>query len=108
MSGFLGGKNKKESNDPMVKKIIAMRDSLLKTHEDKEAVGMACKGMYKCSKLADQKCLDGIMKKLETLAAGKSASKKGVAGGKRRRSRSKSKSRSRSRSKSRSKSKSRR
>lgn len=112
MNVYGGKKNDKESKDPMVNKILALRDSLLLTHENKEEVGLACKGMYRCSKLADAKCLDGILKKLESMKNnGSSAAsakekpkekpkdkKKGGAEKKRAKSRSRSRSKSRSRS----------
>lgn len=60
-------RKKKESNDPLVKEIISLRDSFGKSPEEKEAAGMACKGMYKCSKLADRPCLDRIINSLKQL-----------------------------------------
>jgi hypothetical protein len=90
---YLGGKGK-ESKDPMVKKILKLRDSLLESYDNKEDVHEACKGMYKCSKLADKECLEGILAKLEALKGKKGgsccASGGSVSGGGARRSRKKS------------------
>ena len=61
---------KKESKDPLVNKIIALRDKLSTTEKKKEDANMACVGMYKCSKLADKPCLDKILGNLEKLANG--------------------------------------
>lgn len=88
---------KKESKDPLVKKIINLRDALNSTPEEKEAANVACKGMYKCSKLADSSCLEAIISKLEKMHNAKTDKVKKTGG------RSKSKTRSRSRSKSRKK-----
>lgn len=89
----------KVSKDPMVVKILALRDKLIKEGHDAEKVGMACKGMYKCSKLADASCLDKIHKALEAM--------KGKKGGRKSRSRSRSRGRTKRRSRSRSRSRSR-
>ncbi len=92
------GKQRKRSPSKADKdeKIIAikkLRDSIA----DKEAAGQACKGMYKCHKTADKKCLDGIVSKLNKLKE-----KSGGGYGKKRSS-SKRRGRSRSRSRSRGK-----
>jgi hypothetical protein len=93
-------RKKKGPSNPKAVQIIELRDSLIAQGMDAEKVGMACKGMYRCDKLADEACLDGILEKLNAVKQG---------GGKRRRSKSrgskpatKARSRSRSRSKSRS------
>ncbi len=83
-------RNKKGPSTDKAKKIIELRDKLIAEGKDAEKVGLACKGMYKCDKLADDKCLDGILAKLDAV-------KKGGAS---RRARSKGRSRSRSRSRS--------
>jgi len=82
-------KKKKGPSTQKANKIVALRDELIAQGKDAEKVGLACKGMYKCDKLADDKCLDGILAKLDAIKKGGRA-----------RSRSRSKSRSRSRSKS--------
>ncbi len=84
-------RKKKGPKQEKAKKIIELRDTILASidpsdTEKREAVGMACKGMYKCDKEVDEKCLDGILSKLTKLKSG---------GGK---SRSRSSSRTRSRS----------
>lgn len=83
-------KKKKGPSSDKAKKIIELRDALIAEGKDAETVGLACKGMYKCDKLADDKCLDGILAKLKAIKTGGGA----------RRSRSKLKTRSRSRSRS--------
>jgi cell division septation protein DedD len=60
---------KKESNDPLVKKIIKLRDSFTSA-QDKEAANMACIGMYRCSKTVDKPCLDRIIDNLEKISKG--------------------------------------
>ncbi len=88
------GKKKKGPSSDLAKKIVELRDSIIaKDEKNREAAGMACKGMYKCDKLADDKCLNGILKKLEAIKKG--------GGSRRSRSKTKSRTRSRSRSKSR-------
>jgi hypothetical protein len=84
-------RKKKGPSQEKSKKIIELRDKLLESvdptdTEKREAIGMACKGMYKCDKEVDEKCLDGILAKLTKLKTGGA-----------RKSRSKSRSRSRSR-----------
>ena len=51
----------------MAKEIIALRDSLIAKGKDPEKVGLACKGMYKCDKLADKDCLTKILGNLKKL-----------------------------------------
>ena len=90
-----GKKKKKGPTQEKAKKIIELRDKLLESvdpsdTEKREAIGQACKGMYRCDKDVDEKCLDGILAKLSKFKVGGA-----------RRARSKSRSRSRSRSKSR-------
>lgn len=63
-------RKKKGPSTEKAKSIISLRDSLIADGKDPEKVGMACKGMYKCDKEADEACLDGIMKKLETIKTG--------------------------------------
>ena len=87
-------KKKKGPSTDKAKKIIELRDSLIAKGIDAEKIGMACKGMYKCDKTVDEKCLDKITVNLEKIQK--------AGGGSRR---AKSKSRSRSHSKSRSKKK---
>jgi hypothetical protein len=97
------GRKKKGPTTETAKAIIVLRDKLIADGNDSEAVGAACKGMYKCDKLADKKCLDGIMEKLKAFKKG------GALGGKvggRTRSRSRSSSRKPSAKKPRSSSKS--
>jgi hypothetical protein len=84
------GRKKKGPSTVAAKAIIVLRDELIAAGNDSEAVGAACKGMYKCDKLADKKCLDDIMEKLKAFKKG------GALGGKvggRTRSRSRSSSR---------------
>lgn len=84
----------KSDRDPKVIEIKALRDSI----QDKEAANEACKGMYKCAKLADKACLESIIKKLTALKAKEAKEKPAPqkSGG---RSRSRSRKRSKSRSK---------
>jgi hypothetical protein len=70
--------------------------------QEKNQVGMLCKGMYKCSKDNDKKCLDDIKDALNNYEPSKKSKKessKSVKGGGSKRSRSKSKKRSKSKSK---------
>lgn len=88
----------KADRDPKIIAIKALRDSI----QDKEAAGMACKGLFACYKSGDHtECLKKMHDDLTALKAkeGKEGKKaKGASGGKtKRRSRSKSRSRSRSR-----------
>jgi hypothetical protein len=114
-------RKKRPVTDPDILSVFAMRDKMLesaKSDTEKEAVHMACKGLFGCPKSASaaekKKCFDNIKSKLEALKKGtaKGAAMGGTCGSKYkmggRKRRSGSKSRSRSRSKSRSKSKSRR
>ena len=113
-------RKKRPVTDPDILSVFAMRDKMLesaKSDTEKEAVHMACKGLFGCPKSASaaekKKCFDNIKSKLEALKKGtaKGAAMGGTCGTKAmggRKRRSGSKSRSRSRSKSRSKSKSRR
>lgn len=82
-------KKKKGPSSDKAKKIIELRDALIAKGLDVEKVGLACKGMYRCDKLADDKCLDGILAKLSKIKDG----------GGFHRAKSRSRSRSRSRSK---------
>lgn len=84
-------RKKKGPSTDKAKQIIELRDSLLAKGLDAEKVGMACKGMYKCDKLADDKCLDKILANLSKI-------EKSGGGVKRAKSRSRARSRSRSRS----------
>jgi hypothetical protein len=86
-------RKKKESKDQKVIEILALRDDLKKDAAIAEAADMACKGMYKCSKLADDACLARIKKDLLALKNEKPAKKKGGRARSRSRSRSKSKTR---------------
>jgi hypothetical protein len=54
---------------------------LITQGKDAERVGQACMGMYRCDKQKDDKCLDGIMDKLNVIKMG---------GARRRRSKSRS------------------
>lgn len=102
----MSARKKKGPSSAKAKAIIALRDELIKSGMSAEVVGPECKGMYRCDKLADDKCLDGILAKLKKLqdSQGKSGkSTKAKEGG-----RAKARARSRSRSRSRSKSKPRR
>lgn len=67
---YLGAKE----DHPKIKKILELRDKIgtEKAHE-------ACIGMYKCGKLSDDKCLDGILAKLKALEDGKPAPKAAAA-----------------------------
>jgi hypothetical protein len=80
-------KSKKGPSSDKAKKILALRDQLIAKGLDAEKVGLACKGMYRCDKLADDKCLSGILAKLEAIQ------KKGGAVGGKARARSRSRSR---------------
>jgi hypothetical protein len=83
----------KSDRDPKIVAIKALRDSIA----DKEAAGMACKGLFACYKSGDHSvCLKKMHDDLTALKAKEGKKAKGVAGGKpKRRSRSRSKSRSR-------------
>ncbi len=74
----MSGKKKKDPKEKLSKDIISLRDKLLAkaAEKDKESIHMACKGMYKCDKLADENCLKGIMGKLEKLSGDKPSDKK--------------------------------
>jgi hypothetical protein len=86
-------KKKKPPTQDLSKEILALRDKLIADGHESKEVHEACQGLYKCDKTVDQKCLDGIMKKL------KAFDKKKVGGARKvRKTRSKSRSRSRSRS----------
>lgn len=90
----------KADRDPKIIAIKALRDSIA----DKEAAGMACKGLFACYKSGDHSvCLKKMHDDLTALKAKEGKAKaKGAAGGKaKRRSRSRSRSKSRSRSRSR-------
>ena len=89
-------KKKKGPSSEKAKKIIELRDKLIAEGKNAETVGLACKGMYKCDKTVDVKCLDGILAKLKGIKEG---------GAHRSRSKSPSKARAKSRSRSRSRSK---
>lgn len=93
---------KKGPTSLKAKKIVELRDSLIAKGLDPEKVGLACKGMFRCDKLVDDKCLDEILAKLNKIKEG--------GGHKRTRSRSRSKSPTKAAAKSpaRSRSKSRR
>lgn len=83
---------RKSKDHPLVAEIIELRNSMDGT-EFKEQAHESCKGMYRCSKTADEACLKEILKKLKALA--KTAGIKGgcdcaATGGRARRSRSKS------------------
>lgn len=86
-------RKKKESKDQKVIEILAIRDELKKDASLAEPADMACKGMYKCSKLADDACLARIKKDLLALKGEKPAKKKGGRARSRSKGRSKSKSR---------------
>ena len=60
-------KKKKGPSTAKGKEIISLRDSLIKEGKEAEKVGLACKGMYKCDKTEDTKCLDGILKNLDKI-----------------------------------------
>jgi hypothetical protein len=83
----------KADRDPKIIAIKALRDSIA----DKEAAGMACKGLFACYKSGDHSvCLKKMHDDLTALKAKEGKKAKGAAGGKpKRRSRSRSKSRSR-------------
>jgi hypothetical protein len=85
-------RKKKVSKDAKVIEILAIRDELKQNPAIAEAADMACKGMYRCSKLVDEPCLTRIKKDLLALKGEKPTKKKG---GGRARSRSRSKSRTR-------------
>jgi hypothetical protein len=102
-------KNKKPTPNNL-KEIVKLRDQLqaaMSKEEKKNEIGMMCKGMFKCSKDNDKKCLEGIENKLKLELENvkpkkaKKNSSKSVEGGGNKRSRSRSKSKSRSRSKNR-------
>ena len=78
-SGFKRKRPKKGPNEEKSKAILALRDELIAKGKDAEQVGQACMGMYRCDKQKDEKCLDGIMNKLNTIKTG---------GGRRKRSKS--------------------
>ena len=61
---------KKGPNEEKSKQILALRDELIAQGKDAERVGQACMGMYRCDKQKDDKCLDGIMEKLNTIKTG--------------------------------------
>ena len=92
-------KKKKGPSSDKAKKIIDTRDTLIAKGLNAETVGKACKGMYRCDKLADDKCLDDILAKLTEI--GKLAKLTEIKkGGSSRRAKSRSRARSRSRSRS--------
>ena len=67
------GKRKRPKKGPKEEKskqILALRDELISQGKDAERVGQACMGMYRCDKQKDDKCLDGIMEKLNTIKTG--------------------------------------
>lgn len=68
-------KEKRGPKQEEAKAIIALRDKLIEEGKDAEKVGLACKGMYKCDKLADKKCLDKIMSNLQAIKKGGSRSR---------------------------------
>lgn len=98
---------KKGPKTKLAQDIIALRDKLIADGLDSEKVHMACKGMYKCDKLADEKCLKDIMAKLESVKKGGAERLNAILGGRKPRSKSRGRSRSKKRSKSKSKSKAR-
>ena len=61
---------KKGPKEEKSKQILALRDELIAQGKDAERVGQACMGMYRCDKQKDDKCLDGIMEKLNTIKTG--------------------------------------
>ena len=61
---------KKGPNEEKSKAILSLRDELIAQGKDAEQVGQACMGMYRCDKQKDEKCLDGIMSKLNTIKMG--------------------------------------
>ena len=70
------GKRKRPKKGPKEeksKKILEMRDELITQGKDAERVGQACMGMYRCDKQKDEKCLDGIMDKLNVIKMGGAA-----------------------------------
>jgi len=94
---------KKPPKTDKAKKALEMRDSMIEEGYNSEDVNMLCKGMFRCDKDDDEKCLDGILKKLQDYKK-KNKPENKVGGGVKRRSRSKSPKR-KTRSKSRSRSK---
>ena len=82
----------KADRDPKIVAIKALRDSIA----DKEAAGLACKGLFACYKSGDNSaCLKKMHDALTALKAKESKTK--GAGPSKRRGRSRSRSRSRSR-----------
>jgi len=98
-------KSKKDEKVPDNLKTIINRRNEIQANldtEEKNKVGMLCKGMYKCSKSEDKECLDKITDALNNYEPSKKSKKessKSVKGGGSKRSRSKSKKRSKSKSK---------
>lgn len=60
-------KKKKGPKSEKAQEIVKLRDSLISKGIDAEKVGLACKGMFKCDKLADAACLDKILSNLKAI-----------------------------------------